>query len=106
MSLDEILGLLGQFNLIAWIIATLSAFMILKATKNRGWILIMIGSLFVVMRQLWKLFPVYKAEAASEVLMNGYMMRYVFGATGAVLLCAGFVSLIVSYYVLQSKMAE
>lgn len=106
MTYDYILELLSHFNLIAWVIAAISALFILRATQNKGWVLIMFGSLFVVMRQLWKLFPDYELTQESTVLFNTYMMRYVLGATGAILLCIGFIVLIVSYYVMKEKIGQ
>ena len=106
MTFDELLSILSQFNLIAWIIATIVSFLVLKYTQNKGWILIMIGSVLMVFRQLWKFLPAYGQEQASEALFNGYMMRFIFGSAGGVLVISGFITLIVSYYVLKTRMEQ
>ncbi len=106
MTFDELLGLLAQFNLFAWVIAAIMSFLMLRYTQNKGWVLIMMGSLFVVLRQSWKLLPAYKLGQPSEELFNGYMMRYIVGSVGAMLLIIGFITLIVSYYVLKSRLEQ
>ena len=106
MSYQEILDILAQFNLYAWLIAAVVSLIVWRYTRTNGWALIMAGSLFVVLRQVWKLTPDYKVDQASELVFNAYMMRYVFGSTGALLLCIGFIMLIINYYVLQAKLEE
>ena len=106
MTYNDLIGWLGQFNLIAWTIVAVSALIILRVNKNPGWIMIMIGSLFVVVRQVWKMFPAYKMAQESDLLFNAYMMRYVFGAAGAIFLCIGFIILITTYYVVRDNMRE
>ena len=106
MTYNELIGLLGQFNLIAWIIAGISAFIILRVNNNIGWVLIMFGSVFVVLRQVWKFIPNYKLAQESDLLFNVYMIRYVFVAIGAILLCIGLIALITTCYVVKDKMTE
>ncbi len=106
MTFQEILKLLAQFNLVAWLLAAIASYIVARATGNRGWSLIALGSLFVVMRQVWKFLPGYKEGQASDMLFNAYMNRYVFGAIGAIILCAGFIKLINNYFVLKTKLEE
>ncbi len=104
MSFDSILGLLAQFSLFAWIIVAISCFLVLRATGSKGWLFIMIGSLFVAFRQIWKFLPGYKIDQVSDAVINMYMMRYIMGWLGAVLLSIGFIMLIVNYYVVKTRL--
>ena len=104
MSYDSILDFLAQFSLLAWIIVAISCFLVLRATGSKGWLFIMIGSLFVASRQMWKFFPAYKIDQVSDAIINMYMLRYVLGWLGALLLSIGFIMLIVNYYVVTTRM--
>ena len=104
MSYDSILGFLAQFSLLAWIIVAISCFLVLRATGSKGWLFIMFGSLFVASRQMWKFFPDYKIDQVSDAIINMYMLRYVLGWLGALLLSIGFIMLIVNYYVVKTRM--
>ncbi len=104
MTYQEILKLLAQFNLFAWLLAAIASFVVLRITKNNGWGPIAVGSMFVVVRQVWKFLPGYKEAQVSDLLFNTYMNRYAFGAVGAALLCVGFVMLINNYFVLKTKL--
>lgn len=106
MTYDDMLAVLAQFNLIAWIIATVVSFIVLLYTKTRAWLLVMVGSAFVVLRQLAKFMPGYEQAQASEALFNAYMIRYLAGSVGAILLSIGLVMLIVNYHVVRSRLDE
>ncbi len=106
MTFDDILSVLAQFNLVAWLIATIVSLLVLLYTRTKAWLVVMIGSLFVILRQGWKFVPGYKDGQASELLFNAYMMRYVFGAIGATILCVGLTMLIINYYVVRSRLDE
>ena len=106
MSYDEVLGILSQFNLIAWVVVAITSFLVLRITLTKGWIMIMIGALFVVLRQVWKFLPEYSGMQGSEVILNDYMIRFLFGSLGAIVLSIGFVMLIANYYVLKTRMEE
>ena len=106
MTYQEVLKLLAQFNLFAWLLAAVASFVVLKITGNRGWGPIAVGAVFVVLRQAWKFLPGYQEGQASDLLFNTYMNRYLFGAIGAVLLCVGFVMLVNNYFVLTTKLGR
>ena len=111
MQYEEILDLLSNFNLIAWLIAAIASFFLRKPHKesvswhvSTGWTMVMIGSLFVVLRQLWKFLPGYEAAQASDLLLNMYMTRFMFGVGGALLISFGIFLLIINYFVIKAKM--
>lgn len=106
MSYPELLKLLGQFNLIAWLLAAIASFILLRNTGNKGWAWITTASIFVVLRQAAIFFPGYQVAQTSDALFNPYMNRYVFGAVGAILLIIGFITLINNYFVLKTRLEE
>lgn len=100
----DILTLLSSFALLAWSIAAVASFFVQRYYASRGWSFIMVGSLFVVARQAWKFLPAYSEGSESELIFNGYMMRFIFGASGAILLSIGFLLLITNVYIVRSKL--
>lgn len=88
MDYASILSLLGQFNLFSWVIAACVSLVVFIYVKHKGWLYVMIGSFFIVLRQKWKLLPSY--DGNSEILFNTYMMRYILGAAGVICLLIGF----------------
>lgn len=84
----QILNILGYVNTIAWIIAAIAAykFRTIFAENSKSWTLIMIGSLFVVGRQLVKLLPFYATDF-------GNILRYTVGGIGALIIFIGFLNL-------------
>jgi hypothetical protein len=105
MAYEDILKMLANFNLVAWVIAAISCFFVQRNMRSKGWTVIMIGSVFVVVRQLWKVIvPGYGAGQASEVIFNAYMMRYVFGGIGAIIISIGFMMLITNYFVVKTML--
>lgn len=80
---------LGYVNMLAWFIAAGASlrFRIFFPKQAMSWSLILIGSLFVLGRQIIKLFPAYK------VLDVVYMSRYLVGLVGAIILFIGFLRL-------------
>lgn len=107
MGYEEILKVLGSFNLYAWIIAGVGSFLVQKYLKSKGWTIILVGSLFVIVRQIWKVVvSSYGDAGASEVLFNAYMLRYVFGGIGALIISIGLMVLIINYFTTQAKLEE
>lgn len=106
MSFQEILSILEKFNMIAWLLAAIASFILLRNTGNKGWGWITTAAVFVVIRQATKLFPGYKEAQVSDIWFNIYMNRYVFGAIGAIFLCVGFITLINNYFVLKTRLEE
>ena len=83
-----------------------ASYWILRYTQHRGWVVVLIGSLFVVLRMGWSFVPGYRAGKALDVVFNAYMMKFVMGSIGAVILSIGFFMLINSYVVLKTKMED
>ena len=106
MNYDAILDLLDHFGLIAWIVAALACLVAQRYLKSRGWTIVMAGSIFVVMRQVWEFLPTYKEAAESEVIFNLYMMRFIIGAVGSLTIFVGLVLLTISALVAQSKISQ
>ena len=106
MNYDEILQALAQFNLIAWVIVAITSLLVLRYTRTKGWSIIMIGAIFIIVRQLWKFFPEYQSMQGSELIFNAYMMRFLFGSLGAIALLIGFTMLIANYYVMKTRMED
>lgn len=106
MSYHTLLEWLGHFNLYAWIITAFASYWILRYTQHRGWVVVLIGSLFVVLRMGWQFMPGYSDGKALDVAFNAYMMKFVMGSIGAVILSVGFFMLINSYVVLKTKMED
>ena len=106
MTYGDLLGYLGQFNLLAWLLVAIISPIAWIHTRTAGWAMISAGAVFVVLRQAWKLLPSYKLTQESEFLFNAYMLRYVLGSIGALLLCIGLTMLIVNYHVLKARLQE
>ena len=106
MTYHDLLSWLTQFNLYAWIIATIMSYWILRYTQHRGWVVVMIGSVFVVMRMAWSYMPGYQDGKSLDAMFNAYMMKFVMGSIGAVILSIGFFMLINSYIMLKTKMED
>ncbi|PLW79854.1 hypothetical protein C0585_05625 [Candidatus Woesearchaeota archaeon] len=85
---DQILTILGYVNLAAWILAAIASYKFRTIFKEhaKSWTLIMVGSIFVVGRQVIKLLPFYATDI-------GYIARYVVGGIGALILFIGFLNL-------------
>lgn|GEM_PF-4915379 len=64
----------------------------------------MLGSLIVSIRMVWLILPGYKEAEASELLFNMYMLRYLIGAAGAILIGWGMLLLIINYFIIKVKM--
>jgi hypothetical protein len=96
---ESILELLEKFNLVAWIVATIGAYFLYtkyprtKGTKTKGWLLILIGSILVIGRQVIKLLPGYKASGDIDSFLTMYVARYVVGGTGALIITIGLAAL-------------
>lgn len=106
MTYSTLLNWLAQFNLFAWLIAAIVSLIVWRYTKTKGWFVIMIGAVFVVLRQLWKFLPNYKDAQVSDTLFNTYMMRYILGEIGAILLCIGLIMLIINYYIVKTRLED
>lgn len=106
MTYHQILEWLTQFNLYAWLIAACLTYWMLYYTNQRGWIVVMIGSVAVTLRQAWMFMPGYKTEKALDVAFNAYMMKFIMGSLGAIILGIGFFMLISNYVVLKTKMED
>ena len=104
MTFDQFLSVTSQFSLYAWLIAAVASFMLLQYTRTNGWIMVMLGSVLMVMRQAWKFMPAYKGGQESDAFLNGYALRHLFGSAGMTFLIIGFIMLIVSYYVIKTRM--
>lgn len=100
----DLLNFLSSFALFAWSIAAVASFLVQRYYASRGWSFVMVGSLFVVARQAWKFLPAYTENSESDVIFNGYMMRFIFGSTGAVLLSIGFLLLIANVYIVRYRL--
>lgn len=106
MTYTAILDLLNQFGLIAWSVAAAACLIAQRYLKSRGWTIVMAGSILVVARQVWEFLPGYKEAAESDVIFNLYMMRFVIGALGSLVIFIGLVLLMVSAMVAQSKISQ
>lgn len=104
MNFNELLQIISQFNLIAWVVVALASLLVLLYTRTKAWLVIMIGALFIIARQLWKFFPEYQAMQGSDLIFNAYMMRFLFGSLGAIALSIGFAMLIANYFVMKARM--
>ncbi|MFC1665123.1 hypothetical protein ACFL17_05810 [Pseudomonadota bacterium] len=101
MSYSSVLDTLTHFNLYAWLIAAVGSFLVQRYIRSKGWTIIMIGSCFVVLRQLWAFLPGYGDAKSAEYIINAYMNKFLMGTIGAVLILVGTSMLIVNYYVVQ-----
>ena len=66
-ELSRSIGLSRPLNLYAWIIAAVASYWILRYTQHRGWVVVLIGSMFVVMRMGWRFMPGYSDGKALDV---------------------------------------
>lgn len=83
----QLLGYLGYINMFSWLIASIAAYKFKTHFKKQSWTYIMVGSLIVLLRQIIKLIPAYKANDLV------YISRYLVGAVGAIFLFIGFLKL-------------
>ena len=104
MIFSDILEFLDRFSAIAWLIAAVVSFFVWRYTKASGWSVILVGSGFAVLRQVWELIPGYGDAKSSEALFNLYMVRYFWGQVSAFLLIIGLIMLLVNYYIVKTRL--
>ena len=111
MSYDQLMYFNSYFIVFAWLFAAVVSFFLRHPYKSSGsthlktgWTLVMLGSLIVSIRMVWLILPGYKEAEASELWFNMYMLRYLIGAAGAILIGWGMLLLIINYFIIKVKM--
>ena len=104
MQYSDILNMLDHFGSFSWLIAATISFFIWRYTKASGWRIVLIGSGFAVLRQIWEFLPGYKDAQSSEAVLNMYMIRYILGNVSAFLLIIGLIMLLVNHYILKTRL--
>lgn len=87
--MNQILTFLGYVNTASWVIAAVSAYKFkgLFASSQKSWTMVMIGSIFMVARQLCKNIPGYAGS------LDIQLIRYVIGTIAGAILVGGFYKL-------------
>lgn len=101
------LEILGNINLIVWLVAPLAAFIadrFIKTPATNGWRIIAFGSIFVITRQIIKLIPSYDKANPPEVFLPYHMWRYLIGEVGAIILLIGLSVLLIDYLKIKARM--
>ena len=83
------MSILSYVNMLAWLVAAGASlkFRTFFKSNREAWTYIMIGSMFVLGRQIIKLIPAY---GVSDIV---YIIRYVVGGIGSLILFIGFLKL-------------